>query len=209
MPLQSGDDPSVVTDPTEPTFLPGEGTEVLDSDIFGSETSSDPDDPHGPFWVAPSDEEPLPESSSSDSAEAPDADPLAAVEFDQRHRQDFEGLLYIGKLNHTFEKFGHTFTIHTLTVDELLRTALLVREWEGTIGSNRAYVTAMAAAACDLVDRKPVYQPIGPGDDEIAGKFKYVREHWYSWVVDEVYSQLMALEQRVQEIIDAMGEGSG
>ena len=135
-------------------------------------------------------------------------DPLDEIVFNERHRRDLEGLMYLGDLSKDFEWMGHTFSIRTLTVDELLKIGLITREYEGTLGSDRAYITAMTAASIQSVDGQPLVTPIGPNDDILKAKFKYVKENWYSWTTDAVYHQLQLLELRVQEILDAMGEAS-
>ena len=136
-------------------------------------------------------------------------DPLGDLVFDEKYQRDFEGLLYLGDLRKDFVWAGHTFSVRTLTVDELLRIGLLTQKYEGSIGADRAYVTAVVAAAVEEVDGKPLVTPLGPETDILAEKFKYVRQNWYSWTTDAVYQEFRALEMRVQEILDAMGEASG
>lgn len=137
------------------------------------------------------------------------SDALGDLVFDERHRKDFEGLMFLGRLEDEFEWMGHTFVVRTVTVDELLQASLLTREYEGTLGADRAYLAAIAAAAIETVDGKPLVTPLGRNDNVHAQKFKYIRENWYSWTVDAVYMRFRQLELRVQEILDAMGEASG
>lgn len=207
MPVADSSDPTVVTEPVDPGFFPEadpseesewarlEEEAAMVAQLNGQASSETPPHPATPGIPA-------------DSG-AGRKDPVADLEFDPKHRDDFDGLMYLGALTHTFPLYGHSFTIHTLTVDEMLEASLAIKEWDGTLGRDRAYLTAMVAACCDRVDGKPVHSPLGPNDNVTEGKFRYVRANWFPWVIDGVYAELMKLEARVTEILSLMGEGSG
>lgn len=197
MPDETGDE-SIVTEP-EIDAIPLIDDDWDDNGAF--------DSPLPPSASSPA--PPDPGTSGSDGESGAVDDPVARLELDPRHRDDFNGLLYLGDLSHSFSMFGHQFSIRTLRIDEMLKVSLLVKAWEGTLGHNRAYLTAMAAACCEQVDGRPLYSPLGPSDDLIAGRFKYVCDHWFPWVVDGVYERFLELESRVSEILDAMGEAGG
>ena len=127
-------------------------------------------------------------------------------EFDPRHQEAFNGLMFIGALSKTFPWSGHTFTIRTLTGGELLQTALLQKEYRDTIADSRAYVTALVAACVVSVDGKALPQPIGPNEDPLEPKFRFVLDNWYSWTVDAIYEQYLLLEAEVNTILEAMGK---
>lgn len=135
-------------------------------------------------------------------------DPLADLVFDEGCQEDFEGLLHLGELRYEFVWANHTFLIRTLRVDELLQVVLLTAKFSGGYGADRAYVTALVAAALIEVDGVQVYTPTGPadGEDRVAKKYDYIRKNWYSQTIDAVYSQLQRLEARAQVLLDAMGE---
>lgn len=185
---EAGDDDLL---PPEETFLPSDLLEEVDSFIPGPETSS----------TAPSAEGTTPNETRGDET-------VALPEFDPRHREDFEGLLYLGALTHEFEWAGHRFKIRTLTSGEMLEVGLAQRQYRDSIGGDRAYTTAMVAACIVLVDGKPLPRPISTdvGDTEFANKFGYVRDHWFPWVIDTVYEEYMKLEARVIEIMESMGK---
>lgn len=191
MPVDKGDE-DVTTEPAQTVWFPSE--------------EQQPDE------LPPSTTDPA----SSDSNEAPpsegitsDEARIAAMELDEKYLLDFEGLLYLGALRDEFKWAGHTFQIKTLTVDDTLEVGLLVKRYDDTIGTSRAYLTATVAAALERVDGKPVHSPLGPQDSPLEDKFRYIKDGWYSWTVDRIYNQLMALEARVAQIIEAMGEVSG
>lgn len=134
----------------------------------------------------------------------------ALPEFDPRARDDFEGLLYLGALTNDFPWMGHIFVIKTLSVDELLEVALLVKEWQGSMGEMKAYATLMVAACTVSVDGRPLPQPISsqPGDTVVRNRFEVVRR-WYPTTVDVIYEQYLLLEARVMEVLEAMGKVNG
>lgn len=131
--------------------------------------------------------------------------------FDDRHKNDFEGLLYLGALQKKFKWLGHAFVIRTLTTDELLSVGLIVKEYEGTIGATKAYTTAVVALCTTTVDGEHLPFPYkdGPDIDYAENRFRYVARNWFPFTIDAVYDQYLALEQRVREVLAQMGEASG
>lgn len=141
-----------------------------------------------------------------------DAAGNALPTFDRRYQDEFEGLLYLGALTKSFDWLGHRFVIRTLTQEEVLTVALLIKQWSGTLGEAKAYTTAMAALAVVSVDDKPLPMPVGDGEGEFAWahqRFNYVRANWFQFTVDKVYSEYLVLESKAQEVIDAMEKASG
>lgn len=151
--------------------------------------------------TAPSTEGTTSGASGSDGEEADDL-----PEFDPRHREDFSGLLYLGALTDEFFWSAHRFKIKTLTVGELLEVGLIVKEYQGTLGDSKAYVTAFVAASIVSVDGMPIASPLGPQESDLSANYAYIRDSWYPWVIDAVYERCLVLEARVNEIIDAMGK---
>jgi len=146
------------------------------------------------------------------TAEAGDAseaeEPLP--EFDPKHREDFEGLLYLGKLTHEFEWLGHRFLIRTLSVDESLEIGLVTRQYEGTISQAKAYQAAVVAACTIKVDGKPMPIPLtdDPGDSALLNRLEAVKR-WFPPTLDKIYEEFLLLEDRVTKVLDAMGKAKG
>lgn len=129
-------------------------------------------------------------------------------EFDPRVREDFEGLLYLGRLSHTFPWAGHEFTIRTLTTGETLEVGLLSQPYRGTLAEMKAYQAALVACCVTTVDGRAMPVPItdDPRDTAAANRFRYVLRSWFPPVLDAVYEQYLLLEERVARVLAAMGK---
>lgn len=130
------------------------------------------------------------------------------VKFDDRWKESFHGLAYLGALTRTFEWLGHKFVIRTLTSDEELAIARIVKDWTGTLGEQRAYLLATVALCTQSVDGKGLPTPIGeePGIDWAIQRFNFIKGRWYRYTVDKVYEQYLILEAEAREVIEQMGK---
>jgi hypothetical protein len=136
--------------------------------------------------------------------------PEPLPEFDQRCRQDFDGLLYLGALERQFAWLGHTFVIRTLNSAELVEIGLLVKEYSGSDSYLRAYQGAVTAACVRQVDGKPIpVIPISDSDTALRERFNWIMRHWFPPTLDQVYQEYILLETRAREVIEAMGKASG
>jgi len=137
-------------------------------------------------------------------------DQVPLPEFDPRYRDDFDGLLYVGRLEDKFEWLGHTFEIRTLTTDEVIEIGLLTKPYDDTIGGVKAYQAAVVASCVVRVDGRPLPMPItnDPRDTASRNRFDYVKRSWFPPVLDYVYEQYMLLEDRVRAVLAAMGKAS-
>lgn len=138
-------------------------------------------------------------------------DPLRVDhEFDPKHKLDFSGLLFIGKLTEEFVWMGHRFKIRTITTNEYLEVALLHRRYKDSIGDVRAYTSAIVAACLETVDGKslPIALDRKSVESTVEYAFRYVIDHWYPWVIDAIYEKFRELEGRVESVMDEMGKVS-
>jgi hypothetical protein len=184
MPFPEGTDESLVP-PEDPPYLASDflPREAESSDSAASSTSAVP-------------------PAKADAEDEDDSLP----EFNPDVRQPFQGLLYLGALEKEFYWSGHRFKIKTLTQGELLEVGLITREYQGTLGDSKAYVTAFVAASIVSVDGHRLSSPLGPFESALAANFEYIRDSWYPWVIDAIYNQCLELESRVNDIIEAMGK---
>ncbi len=133
----------------------------------------------------------------------------APVEFDPRHREDFIGLLYLGKISHTFYRWGHKFEIKTLTTEDLAKVALATKEYEGTRASNMMYQAGVVAAGIERVDNRPLVEPLGLTLDVFPAKLEYVSANYAPPVREKIWTEIFNLEARVRLSLDQMGNPSG
>lgn len=129
--------------------------------------------------------------------------------FDERYREDFEGLLYLGKLQHSFTWLGHRFTIRTLTTDEIVEVGQIHREYAPSIADAKVYQGAVVAACVVELDGMPLRVPIDQSEDELILKFRYVMKNWFPPVLDVIYSKYLQLEARATDILIQMGKARG
>lgn len=132
-------------------------------------------------------------------------------EFDPRFKQDFEGLLFIGKLTDSFTWMGHRFVIRTIPSDDLLDMGLLHKPFVGTIADVKAYQMLVVAACIVTVDGQAPPFPITNEDADtlLLNRWNFVRKSWFPPTVDVIYERYLLLEKRVEDVIEAMGKVSG
>lgn len=141
----------------------------------------------------------------SDSADT-ETEPIP--EFDPKVREDFEGLLYLGRLTDTFTWLGHRFLIRTLSAGEILEVGLLHKPYVGSLADVKAYQAAVVAAAVLEVDGRPMPVPLTNErtDTSLVNRFQYILNSWFPPTLDAIYEQYLLLESRVEEVIAEMGK---
>lgn len=182
--------------------LQGEGGEMYDPDalIPPAEDPAPRDDSSGPS--GPTDQAQA--TSHTDTGGAPDEEHDDLPAFDQRFRDEFEGLLFIGHLTDEFTWLGHRFVIRTLSTDEILEVGLLHKRYAETLADVKAYQGLIVAACIQAIDGRALPQPLGPEDSALLERFQQVRK-WYPPTLDAVYSRYLQLESTVAKVIDSLG----
>jgi hypothetical protein len=148
------------------------------------------------------------EEPESETAESESSEDLPT--FDPRHRNDFTGLLYLGALTKEFTFCGHKFVIRTLRTEEILAIGLATKEYEGTASRFKALATASIAACIVSVDGKPLEIPFREeaAAENLAFRMQTIGT-WSPILVDVIYSEYLALDQRVNDVFESMGKASG
>lgn len=129
--------------------------------------------------------------------------------FDERYKDDFEGLMFLGALSVSFSFVGHRFTLRTLTTLELLAVGRVIQSFAETLGANRAMATAMVALSLQKVDGKELPIPYAEGEDPYEWaeqRFQYVAARWYPMIIDALYDRYSLLEARVREVVEEMAK---
>lgn len=156
---------------------------------------------------------PTPDGSGADDPPpAEETPPEPLPEFDTRHAQEFDGLLYLGALTKDFGWLGHRFLIRTLRTDELINVALVVKDYAGSDAYEKAYQSATSAACVLSVDGKPIpVLPLADGDPLAVQRHRttWVMRHWFPPVLDRIYDEYIRLELVVRQVLEDMGKASG
>lgn len=168
--------------------------------------------PRGPSSVPTPDDLDLEphRDAAEDATDGEETEAPALPEFDPRVRNEFDGLLYLGRLTDAFTYMGHDFVIRTLSTGEILDVALLHKPYLGTMGDIKAYKAALVAACVESVDGRPMPLPITnqPMDTALANRFAYVQKTWFPPLIDVIYERFLALEEMVDRVLAAMGNPS-
>lgn len=143
---------------------------------------------------------------------APEPEPVPGPkEFDARWREPFTGLLYLGQLTEEFEVWGHRFQIQTPSHLEKINIGLVHKPYAETMSSELVFATAMVAAYLRQVDGQLLPQPVvnDPKETALAERFRWVSENLRQPVITKIYNRCLALEDQVEQVLDAMGEARG
>ena len=169
--------------------------------------------PHDPLAVRPENTPGLPPSSITLDEEAlPGLNEKIEEGFDPKYAEALHGLMYVGSLSHSFEWIGHKFIIHSLSANEQLAVAVLMKPWAGTIGESMAFTIASVAMSIVTVDGEALPVPFQAESDSISWarqRFDYVKSRWFMSTIDLVFAEKLVLDAKVREVLDEMGKASG
>lgn len=130
---------------------------------------------------------------------------MSDVTFDEKWKKDFEGLLYLGKLEKEVTSIPlHKFIVRTLTVNEQLEILLITQPYADGIGYTRAYKAAVVAAGLISIDGKELV-PTDKNSNVLRQKWDYVTNGWYEPVIDVLYEEIDQLHARMIEVCQEIG----
>jgi hypothetical protein len=154
-------------------------------------------------------QEPLGQPGSDEKQ--PDKSAAEPKAFDERYREPFTGLLFLGNLEDTFTIWGHTFRIVTPSQLERMQLGQLHQPYAGTLASEIAYQTLLVASYLREVDHNRLPEPVvvDPTQNGVRDRFRWVAENLRGPVIDELFSRCLALEAQVRTVLAAMGEAQG
>jgi hypothetical protein len=111
-------------------------------------------------------------------------------------------LLNLGELKARIDVRGHEVVIHTLKIDDELEIGRLIQPYQGTIEEGRALATALVSASIETIDGVPLVAGLGPSEDLLSRRFKFVRSRMYWPVIREIYEEgyIRLVEQQVQAL---------
>ena len=145
----------------------------------------------------------------SDDPQPPPEDPTRT--FDERYREPFTGLLYLGYLEDSFVIWGHQFRITTPSQMEKIQAGVLHAPFVNTLASDIAYQTILVATYLVAVDRHELPRPVltDPKENAVRDRFEWVAANLRPPVIDRLFARCMILETEVSKVLRAMGEAQG
>ena len=122
--------------------------------------------------------------------------------FPKESMEALSGLLYLGRIETTFEHAGHEFRVRTLTQGERIEMLQMAGRYKGTPAEADAVRALTVAAALVEVDGQPLYRALGPSDEEraLGERFRTVLK-WYPGVVRAVYRAVQAVEKTADDAL--------
>lgn len=151
-------------------------------------------------------EKPLTKASEEHEEEAEEE----VVELNDEEATLFRDLLTVGKRSKTFEVFGHSVVLETLSVRDEMRVGLSVKEYKQTEGFARAYQSAVVASAIRSIDGESWDTPLYPNDSnaEFERRLDKVRS-MYPIVVNVIYAKYNELEGEFVQLLQKLGKVNG
>lgn len=140
--------------------------------------------------------------------------PLAEVssEFDPRHRDNFVGLLYLGKLEDMCTIAGHRFRLATPNLRDRLAMGPLHKTYANTVVGEMAWRTITVAAYLREIDGQAAPEPLNSRDEPVAVRLRWVLDSIHSdEMIGLIYQQALLISAQVHELteaLDALGEAS-
>lgn len=143
-----------------------------------------------------------------ESQDRPEPENHTPPDFDERWREPFSGLLYLGSLSTSVTIWGHDFLLATPSQTERMQIGPLIKDYIDTVSGPLAYSTAFVAASLVEIDGRPLPRPVtnDPKENALAGRFRWVQHNMHKPVVDELYSRALELDMTVQHVLEAMGK---
>lgn len=131
--------------------------------------------------------------------------------FDERYKQSFTGLLYVGYLTDEFWVWGHRFEIKTPTQAERIQVGQVHKPFADTLTSEIAWQAAVVAAYLDKVDDQELPKPVtlDPKESALQDRYRWVTENLKQAVINQVFNKCLLLDAEVDRTLAAMGEASG
>jgi hypothetical protein len=122
--------------------------------------------------------------------------------FDQRHREAFTGLLYVGKLSTRVTHFGHSFDLETPSQREKLEAGILHKRYVNTISGDIAWATLTVALYLTAVDDEPLPEPLGPDTQtQVKERFNWVLDNLKPGVVETLFTDCLELDAQVNDVL--------
>jgi hypothetical protein len=165
--------------------------------------STDPDEAPPP---------PMPESTEDVLYDRVENKPAEEItELSPEEQVMFASLMTCGRRSKVISVLDHTVVVQTLCCDDDLRIGLYVKDFQGSIGEQRAYQVGVAAAGIRSIDGVPLVQGLyeQAGDDALFDQKVAKVVKMYPTIVNRIYRAVMDAEKEFVELATKLGKLSG
>lgn len=120
---------------------------------------------------------------------------------------DFESLMYLGKLEKDFDVLGHKVKLRTLNVAERLEIAK-EQDVLGVISIGLNTKISILSRSIISIDDKPLYTRISSDENETVEKRKILSEKYYLDAMNAIFECYQLLEKDVEDIFEEAKKNS-
>lgn len=123
----------------------------------------------------------------------------------------FASLMTCGRRTKVAHILDHTVVVQTLCGDDDLRIGLYVKDYVGSMGEQRAYQIAVAAAGIRTIDGQPLVQTLyADADNDALFQQKATKVgQMYPTVINRIYRAVMDAEKEFVELATKLGKLDG
>lgn len=123
----------------------------------------------------------------------------------------FASLMTCGRRTKVAHILDHTVVVQTLCGDDDLRIGLYVKDYVGSMGEQRAYQIAVAAAGIRTIDGQPLVQSLfAEADNDALFDQKVAKvAQMYPTVINRIYRAVMDAEKEFVELATKLGKLDG
>lgn len=133
------------------------------------------------------------------------------VELSPEEQVMFATLLTCGRRSKVIHVFHHTVVVQSLCGDDDLRIGLYVKDYQGSLGEQRAYQIGVAAAGIRTINGEPLVPTLyaQAGDDALFDAKVAKVAKMYPTVINRVYRAVMDAEKEFVKLSERLGKSDG
>lgn len=135
----------------------------------------------------------------------PEPEPTETSDLDPRHREDFTGLLYLGRLEEQCTIAGHRFLLRTPGQAERLEMGLIIKPYMNTATVEKAWRLLTVAAYTHQIDSVPSPVPLTAADTALRARFEWILTSITAEpVIELIYNRCRELDARTRDVVEAL-----
>lgn len=138
--------------------------------------------------------------------------PLASEEvLTNEEANEFVEAIQLGAASGVADILGHEVEYTLLNIQQELEVARIISDFDNTAGRNRAYKTAVVAAAVDKIDGEYIYVPASPEQARKIIRHKFdTMSKYYALFVDKIYEDVIKKEMETgQNLVNKLSKSEG